>query len=37
MAGEGVVVKNTTRSGANGEYVVDELLLEYGVPEAERR
>jgi hypothetical protein len=37
MAGEGVVVKNAMRSGNNREYVVEELLLEYGVPEAKRR
>lgn len=37
MGGEGIMVKNLLRSGPNGEEVVEELLLEHGVPHAERR
>ena len=37
MGGEGVPVKNVEMSGPNGEYVVEEMLLEHGVPEEERR
>lgn len=37
VGGEGVVVKNVMRSGVNGEEVVEEMLLEYGVPVEDRR
>ncbi|RFU34480.1 hypothetical protein B7463_g1891, partial [Scytalidium lignicola] len=37
IGGEGVVVKNVLRSGLNGEEVVEEILLEHGVPVGERR
>jgi AraC-like DNA-binding protein len=37
MGGEGVPVKNVEMSGPNGEYVVEEMLLEHGVPEEDRR
>ena len=36
MGGEGTVVKNRNRSGPNRELVVEELLLEYGIPVDER-
>lgn len=36
MGGEGTVVKNRVRPGRDGEYVVEEMLLEHGVP-VERR
>lgn len=31
MGGEGAVVKNAVKSGPNGEFVVEEMLLEHGV------
>jgi hypothetical protein len=37
MGGEGVLVKNVLRSGSNGEEVVEEILLEHGVPKESRR
>ncbi|KAL1857697.1 hypothetical protein Daus18300_010217 [Diaporthe australafricana] len=37
MGGEGAVVKNAWRSGAHGEFVVEEMLLEHGLPAAERK
>lgn len=37
MGGEGAVVKNAWRSGPNGEFVVEEMLLEYGLSPSERR
>lgn len=37
MGGEGFLVKNLLRSGPNGEEVVEELLLEHGVPTEDRR
>ncbi|KAG8165756.1 hypothetical protein KVR01_004308 [Diaporthe batatas] len=37
MGGEGAVVKNSLRSGANGEFVVEEMLLEHGLPAEGRR
>ncbi|KAL3418578.1 hypothetical protein PVAG01_10294 [Phlyctema vagabunda] len=37
MGGEGYLVKNILRSGPNGEEVVEEILLEHGVPAKERR
>lgn len=37
MGGEGAVVKNAWRSGPNGEFVVEEMLLEYGLPPSQRR
>lgn len=37
MGGEAYPVKNRLRSGANGEEVVEELLLEHGIPQPERR
>ena len=36
MGGEGTVVKNRNRSGPNRELVVEELLLEHGIPIEER-
>lgn len=36
MGGEGAVVKNLLRPGPNGEYVVEELLLEHGIDVADR-
>ncbi|KAI3395155.1 hypothetical protein diail_1707 [Diaporthe ilicicola] len=36
MGGEGAVVKNAWRSGAHAEFVVEEMLLEHGIPAAER-
>ncbi|ORY70057.1 uncharacterized protein BCR38DRAFT_481208 [Pseudomassariella vexata] len=36
MGGEGTVVKNVMKSGALGEYVVEEMLLEHGVPPEDR-
>jgi imidazolonepropionase-like amidohydrolase len=37
IGGEGVPVKNAVRPGSAGEPVIEEMLLEHGVPEAERR
>ena len=37
MGGEGAVVKNAWRPGPNAEFVVEELLLEHGLPPSERR
>jgi imidazolonepropionase-like amidohydrolase len=37
MGGEAVIVKNLLRSGPNGEEVVEEILLEHGIPKSERR
>lgn len=37
MGGEGAVVKNAWRSGPNAEFVVEEMLLEHGLPPPERR
>ncbi|CAG8948765.1 hypothetical protein HYFRA_00001887 [Hymenoscyphus fraxineus] len=37
MGGEAVVVKNLLASGADGEKVVEEILLEHGIPKNERR
>jgi hypothetical protein len=37
MGGEAFLVKNLLRSGPNGEEVVEEILLEHGVPKEERR
>lgn len=37
MGGEGAVVKNAWRPGPNAEFVVEELLLEHGLPASERR
>lgn len=37
MGGEGAVVKNAWRSGPNGEFVVEEMLLEYGLSPSQRR
>ncbi|KAF6835854.1 hypothetical protein CMUS01_05635 [Colletotrichum musicola] len=36
MGGEGTVIKNVLNSGELGEYVVEELLLEHGIPIEER-
>ncbi|KAK0388571.1 hypothetical protein NLU13_4814 [Sarocladium strictum] len=36
IGGEGIPVKNALFSGEHGEPVVEELLLEYGIPEEER-
>ncbi|KAH7317715.1 hypothetical protein BKA65DRAFT_438774 [Rhexocercosporidium sp. MPI-PUGE-AT-0058] len=37
MGGEAVVVKNVLKSGGDGEFVVEELLLEHGEPVENRR
>lgn len=37
MGGEAVLVKNALKSGENEEFVVEEILLERGVPKDERR
>lgn len=37
MGGEGAVVKNAWRPGPNAEFVVEEMLLEHGLPAAGRR
>lgn len=37
MGGEGTLVKNVLKSGENQEQVVEEILLEHGVPKEERR
>lgn len=37
MGGEGTVVKNAVKPGPNGEYVVEEMLLEHGLDVGERR
>lgn len=37
MGGEGAVVKNVVRPGPNGEYVVEEMLLEHGIDPGERK
>lgn len=36
MGGEGAVVKNAVKAGPNGEYVVEEMLLEHGIDFEER-
>jgi hypothetical protein len=36
MGGEGTVVKNVLKSGELGEYVMEEYLLEHGIPVEER-
>lgn len=36
MGGEGAVVKNALKSGELGEYIVEEMLLEHGIPITER-
>ncbi|KAK7967015.1 uncharacterized protein PG986_001292 [Apiospora aurea] len=36
MGGEGTVIKNVLKSGDSGEYVVEEMLLERGLPTEER-
>lgn len=36
MGGEGAVVKNAVKPGPNGEYVVEEMLLEHGIDVEER-
>jgi hypothetical protein len=37
MGGEAVLVKNALRSGENSEEVVEEILLEHGIPISQRR
>jgi len=37
MGGEGILVKNLARDGEHSEPVVEDLLLEHGIPEKERR
>lgn len=37
MGGEAVLVKNALKSGENAEFVVEEILLEHGIPVEERR
>ncbi|KAK8066049.1 hypothetical protein PG997_012796 [Apiospora hydei] len=36
MGGEGTVIKNVLKSGDSGEYVVEEMLLERGLPTEDR-
>ncbi|KAJ4423943.1 hypothetical protein N0V82_001371 [Gnomoniopsis sp. IMI 355080] len=36
MGGEGAVVKNAVKAGPNGEFVVEEMLLEHGLPKEGR-
>lgn len=36
MGGEGAVVKNAVKAGPNGEFVVEEMLLEHGLPREDR-
>ncbi|KAI1326030.1 hypothetical protein F5Y16DRAFT_376142 [Xylariaceae sp. FL0255] len=36
MGGEGTVVKNLLKSGESGEYVVEDMLLEHGIPVLDR-
>ncbi|KAI8162298.1 hypothetical protein K4K49_000887 [Colletotrichum sp. SAR 10_70] len=36
MGGEGTAIKNVLNSGELGEYIVEELLLEHGIPIEER-
>ncbi|KAK8031138.1 carbohydrate esterase family 9 [Apiospora arundinis] len=36
MGGEGAVIKNMLKSGESGEYVVEEMLLERGIPAEDR-
>jgi hypothetical protein len=37
MGGEGIMVKNLPNSGIYGEEVVEDILLEHGIPMADRR
>lgn len=37
MGGEAVIVKNMLKSGPDEEFVVEEILLEHGVPKQDRR
>jgi cytosine/adenosine deaminase-related metal-dependent hydrolase len=37
MGGEAVLVKNALRSGENSEEVVEEILLEHGIPVSQRK
>lgn len=37
MGGEAVIVKNMLNSGADSEIVVEDLLLEHGIPQSQRR
>ena len=37
MGGEAVVVKNALKTGENAEPVVEEILLEHGIPQEQRR
>lgn len=37
MGGEGTVVKNAVTPGPHAEYVVEEMLLEHGLPPGQRR
>ncbi|KAF3770463.1 hypothetical protein M406DRAFT_344188 [Cryphonectria parasitica EP155] len=36
MGGEGAVVKNAVKAGPNGEYVIEEMLLDHGIETGER-
>lgn len=36
MGGEGAPVKNAVKAGPHGEYVIEEMLLEHGLPKEER-
>jgi imidazolonepropionase-like amidohydrolase len=37
MGGEGFVVKNLEKSGEHSEWIIEDMLLEYGLPQASRR
>ncbi|KAA8567452.1 hypothetical protein MFRU_040g00350 [Monilinia fructicola] len=37
IGGEGILIKNSVLGGKNGEDVVEDVLLEYGIPAGERR
>jgi hypothetical protein len=37
MGGEAVLVKNIVKSGENAEFVVEDMLLEHGIPSTERK
>lgn len=36
MGGQGAVVKNAVKAGPDGEFVIEEMLLEHGLPKEER-
>lgn len=37
MGGQGIMVKNALKSGKDGEFVVEEILLEHGINPIDRR